>query len=79
MVEKIGVEKSKSIMDSCDLSILILNNNEPLTDDDLELLNKIKTKKHIILINKIDLENKLDISSLNDEYLQKDRKNIPKW
>ena len=70
VVEKIGVEKSKSIMDSCDLSILILNNNEPLTDDDLELLNKIKTKKHIILINKIDLENKLDISLLNDEYLQ---------
>ena len=70
VVEKIGVEKSKSIMDSCDLSILILNNNEPLTDDDLDLLNKIKHKKHIILINKIDLENKLDISLLNDEYLQ---------
>lgn len=70
VVEKIGVEKSKSIMDSCDLSILILNNNESLTDDDLDLLNKIKHKKHIILINKIDLENKLDVSLLNDEYLQ---------
>ena len=70
VVEKIGVEKSKSIMEKCDLSILILNNNEPLTEEDLNLLNIIKNKKHIILINKIDLENKLDVSLLNDEYLQ---------
>lgn len=70
VVEKIGVEKSKSIMEKCDLSILILNNNEPLTEEDLKLLNNIRNKKHIILINKIDLENKLDVSLLNDEYLQ---------
>jgi len=70
VVEKIGVEKSKSIMEKCDLSILILNNNEPLTEEDINLLNIIKNKKHIILINKIDLENKLDVSLLNDEYLQ---------
>ena len=70
VVEKIGVEKSKSIMEKCDLSILILNNNEPLTEEDLNLLNIIRNKKHIILINKIDLENKLDVSLLNDEYLQ---------
>ena len=70
VVEKIGVEKSKSIMEKCDLSILILNNNEPLTEEDLNLLNIIKNKKHIILINKIDLENKLDVSLLNDKYLQ---------
>ena len=70
VVEKIGVEKSKSIMEKCDLSILILNNNEPLTEEDLNLLNIIRNKKHIILMNKIDLENKLDVSLLNDEYLQ---------
>lgn len=70
VVEKIGVEKSKSIMEKCDLSILILNNNEPLTEEDLNLLNIIRNKKHIILINKIDLENKLEVSLLNDEYLQ---------
>ena len=70
VVEKIGVEKSKSIMEKCDLSILILNNNEPLTEEDLNLLSIIRNKKHIILINKIDLENKLDVSLLNDEYLQ---------
>ena len=70
VVEKIGVEKSKTIMESCDLSILILNNNEVLTEEDINLLNTLKDKKHIVLINKIDLENKLDISKLNTEYLK---------
>ena len=70
VVEKIGVEKSKNIMDSCDLSILILNNNEPLTEEDINLLNNLKGKKHIVLINKIDLENKLDISRLKTNYLK---------
>lgn len=70
VVEKIGVEKSKSIMDTCDLSILILNNNEPLTEEDTNLLNTLKDKKHIIIINKIDLENKLDVSQIPDNYLK---------
>ena len=70
VVEKIGVEKSKSIMDSCDLSILILNNNEPLTEEDKVLIDTLKTKKHIILINKIDLESKLDTSLIDEECLK---------
>lgn len=70
IIEQIGVEKSKEIMEKCDLSILILNNNEPLSKEDNDLLNSIKNKKHIILINKIDLENKLDVSQLPKEYLK---------
>ena len=70
VVEKIGVEKSKTIMDSCDLSILILNNNEPLTEEDKVLIETLKTKKHIILINKIDLESKLDTSLIDEECLK---------
>ena len=70
VVEKIGVEKSKTIMDQCDLCILMLNNNESLTEEDLNLIKKIKNKKHIILINKTDLESKLDFSQLPVEYLK---------
>ena len=70
IVERIGVEKSKSIMETCDLSILILNNNEKLTEEDIKLLDTIKNKKHIILINKIDLENKLDVSHISGDYLK---------
>jgi len=70
IVEKIGVEKSKSIINECDLIIFILNYNEKLTKEDLELLEKIKDKKHIILINKIDLEQEIDLSKLNSKYLK---------
>ena len=69
IVEKIGVEKSKDIINKCDLIILILNYNDKLSDDDLKLLEKIKDKKHIILINKIDLEQKIDLTKINTKYL----------
>lgn len=70
IVEKIGVEKSKNIINESDLVILILNNNEKLTNKDIELLDKIKDKKHIVLINKIDLERKIDLSKLPKNYLK---------
>ena len=62
IVEQIGVNKSYDIIDSSDLIIMILNNNERITEEELDLLTKIKHKNHIIVINKIDLENKLNIS-----------------
>ena len=65
IVESIGVNKSIEIIDKSDLIIIMLNNNEELTNTERELLNKIKNKKHIIVINKIDLINKLKISEKN--------------
>ena len=65
IVESIGVNKSLEIIDKSDLIIIMLNNNEELTNTERELLNKIKNKKHIIVINKIDLINKLKISEKN--------------
>lgn len=62
IVEKIGVNKSLSIIDSSDLIIMLLNNNEKITEEEKELLNKIKEKNNIVVINKIDLDNKLDIN-----------------
>ena len=53
-VEKIGVDKSKEIINKSDLVILVLNNNEELNSDDLELLEKVKEKTHILFINKND-------------------------
>lgn len=61
LVEQIGVDKSLNIIDSSDLIIMILNNNEEITTEELELLAKIKKKNHIIVINKTDLENKLNL------------------
>ncbi len=62
VVEKYGVEKSIEEINKADLVIFVLNNNEELTNDDIELINKLKNKKYITVINKKDLEQKLDIS-----------------
>ena len=59
IVEKIGVEKSKKIQESSDITILVLNNNELLTEEDKELLKKVEQEKGVIFINKIDLTSKL--------------------
>ncbi len=61
VVEKIGVDKSKKIIDKADLVILVLNNNEELTNDDLELLEQIKNKTNLIFLNKTDLEQKIKL------------------
>ncbi len=66
VVEMLGVEKSRKIITSSDLIIFILNNNEEISDEEKELLKEIKDKKKIIVVNKIDLENKLDKSMLED-------------
>ncbi len=66
VVEKIGVEKSLSKIDEADLVLIILNNNEDLTNDDIEIINKTKDKPSIIVINKNDLDSKIDISKLEN-------------
>ena len=59
-VENIGVEKSLKLIDEADLIIYVLNNNEKINDQNLEILEKIKNKKYLIVINKIDLEKQID-------------------
>ena len=67
-VEKIGVEKSLKIIDTSDLLIYILNNNEEITEEEKEILEKTKNKKRIIVVNKIDLKTKLN-KKLLDRYI----------
>ena len=64
IIEAIGVEKSLKIMDEADLILFMLNNNEELSKDIKELLEKIANRKYLVLINKIDLESKLDRNEL---------------
>lgn len=71
IVEKIGVEKSLSLIKDSDLVILVFNNNEILDNEDLELLKRTKNKKKIIVINKIDLESNIDLSILENEVVVK--------
>ena len=65
IIEAIGVEKSLKIMDESDLVLFMLNNNEKITKDIEELIRNIKNKNYLIIINKIDLETKIDKTKLN--------------
>lgn len=65
VVEKIGVEKSLSLIPEADLVILVLNNNEELKEEDKKILEACKNKKTIIVINKNDLERKININEIN--------------
>ena len=67
IVEKIGVNKSYSLIESADLVIIVLNNNEKLTDEDKNILEYCKNKKVIVVINKSDLADKIDISNITYE------------
>ncbi len=61
IVERIGVEKSKQVIEESDLIILVLNSNEELTNNDLELLEQIKKKPNLIFLNKTDLKQKIKL------------------
>ncbi len=66
-VEKIGVEKTKEYFNKADIIIFMLDSSEEYTEEDEEIFKLIKDKKTIILINKVDLPEKLDRSKI-DKY-----------
>ena len=88
IVESIGVKKSIELIEKAELILFILNNNEEITKFDKEILNKLKNKNYIIIINKIDLPQKIDdkelkqykdiikISTLNDIGIDELKKKI---
>lgn len=64
-VEQIGVDKSKNLIDRADLILFLLDNNTLLNNEEKELLETIQNKKHIIIVNKTDLETKIDLKDEN--------------
>ncbi|MBM6763440.1 tRNA uridine-5-carboxymethylaminomethyl(34) synthesis GTPase MnmE [Ligilactobacillus agilis] len=63
-VEAIGVERSRKAIEQADLVMLVLNSSEELTAEDLELVAATNGKKRIVILNKMDLEPKLDVEVL---------------
>lgn len=59
VVEKIGVEKSKEKINEADLVILMLDTSRELDEEDKEIIDYIKDRKYIVLLNKVDLDRKL--------------------
>ncbi len=66
IIEKIGVEKSLSLMSDANLILLVLNSGEELTEQDRTLLEKIDKEKTIVVLNKNDLAPKLNLEDFKD-------------
>ena len=66
IVEQIGVSKSLDVFDKAELVLLVLDGSECLTQEDLELLEKVKDKKHLVIVNKDDLGIKIDLSIIQN-------------
>lgn len=70
-IEKIGVEKTFEKIRTAGLVIALFDSSQPLTDEDINLIDTISDTPSIAVINKTDLENKL-----NSEYIIKNIKHI---
>lgn len=64
LVESIGVEKSRQLMNESDLVLFVLNNNEPMNEEEKTILKELESKNHVVVVNKIDLESHLDPKDL---------------
>ena len=65
IVEKIGVEKSRESYSTADLVIMVLDSSRPLAEEDREILKTLENKKTIVLLNKIDLPQQIDLDELS--------------
>ena len=72
LVEKIGVEKTKDKINEADLIILMFDSSNELDDEDKEIIEYVKNKKYIVLLNKSDIGGKIstsDLINLNDSHI----------
>src|SRR5699024_3511969 len=66
IVERIGVVRSRKALGEADLILFILNNSEALSEEDRKLYEVIKNEDAIVIVNKMDLEKKLDIDEVKE-------------
>jgi len=67
LVEKIGVEKTHRELESADLIIMMIDAGQGIGKEDLEILDRVKNKKVIVLINKIDLVKEESITEIESK------------
>ena len=69
LVEKIGVDKSKSIAKNADIILFVLNNNEEITEEELEIMGNLDKNKLIVFVNKSDLKKKIYLGNISQEII----------
>lgn len=65
-IEKIGIERSKAAFDRADLIVFMVDGSKPLTDDDIEIANKVGDRKVVVLFNKTDLGKDISTGQLKE-------------
>ena len=70
IVEKIGVERSQKALEEADLVLLVLDASSPLTPKDLELLELSSSTNRIVLLNKTDLPEKIELEKLPKDFIR---------
>ncbi|MFT0803178.1 tRNA uridine-5-carboxymethylaminomethyl(34) synthesis GTPase MnmE [Bacillus swezeyi] len=66
IVERIGVERSRQVLKEADLILLVLNYSESLSEEDIKLFEATKGMDLIVIVNKTDLEQKLDLDRVQE-------------
>ena len=66
LVEMIGIERTKEAFNSADLVVFIADASQPLTDEDRDILERLKDRRHLVLLNKTDLGNAVTPTVLGD-------------
>ncbi len=69
VIEGIGVDMAEKMIDKAELVLAVFDGSCPLTEDDLYLVNKINKSNAIAVINKSDVEQKLDINELTKYFI----------
>ncbi|MES5929734.1 tRNA uridine-5-carboxymethylaminomethyl(34) synthesis GTPase MnmE [Bacillus cereus group sp. MG9] len=66
IVERIGVERSKEMMSQADLVLIVVNYSEALTNEDEDLFRAVQGKDFIVIVNKTDLPQEIDMERVTD-------------
>ena len=70
IVDRIGVERSRKALKEADLVLLVLNDSEPLTDQDRQLLEISQDSNRIILLNKVDLPQQIELDEIPADHIK---------
>ncbi len=60
LIEREGIKRARLAQDEADLLLVVVDGSVPLTNDDRNLLNSVKDRKHIVVLNKIDLPDEVE-------------------
>jgi len=66
VVEKIGIDKALKEIEKADLILFVLDASTPLDENDEMILSKIKSKRYLVVVNKVDVVEKLDVKKIKN-------------